>query len=130
MDDFDAVSIGQRAAGVLAARHDFLVEFHCHASPRIAGLFEQLRDGGGGGAVARVAIEHDVHPRIVAIPMPGAVCAGAQKQKPASRRAFASGTVARWSVLTVVLPIAWFGFGRRAWLRVLRLCRRRRTWLW
>lgn len=66
MDNLYLVTFGQRVAGVQAARNNLVIHFHCDAALAITGLLEQLGDGRGGGAVARTAIERDVHPPIVA----------------------------------------------------------------
>src|SRR6185312_15322471 len=72
VDDLDLVAVGERAAAVLAARHDLAVQLHRHAPAAIAGGFQQLGDGGGGSAIARLAIERDLHAPIVAAGAVGA----------------------------------------------------------
>lgn len=72
MDDFHAVAVGQGVADVQAAGDDLVVHFHGDAALAVAGVFKQLGDGRGGGAVARTAIERDVHPSIVAADGPDA----------------------------------------------------------
>ena len=89
VDDFKLVAISQHAAGMLAARQDFPVQLHRDPAPRITGLFQQRGDGGGGGAVARVTVEHDVHARIVAFAVAGTEWQScADKRKPARTRVF------------------------------------------
>jgi hypothetical protein len=73
VDDFDSIAIPDFALRVLALRHDFAVDFDCHATLSVAGFIKQIAQRATWRAVARLAIQNDrVHDRILD---PSSVCA-------------------------------------------------------
>lgn len=57
VDDFDLVACSEQMSGMLGARHDATIDLDGDAALRVAGGFEQLRDGAGRGAIVRLAVE-------------------------------------------------------------------------
>lgn len=66
MDDFHSISRSKRARRVRSLRHDLEIHLDGDTSLPIADRVEQLRDRERRVERARLAVEEDLHPRIVA----------------------------------------------------------------
>jgi hypothetical protein len=84
MHDFDHVAIGEQVFGMAAAGDDLAV--HLHSDPALDQALgdQQVGEGGGGVQGEELAVESDIHPRIVA--RVAAVCP-APVDRPSPRRA-------------------------------------------
>ena len=65
MHDFDPVAFDQRMRGVQAARDDFAIHFHRDPAFGKAFRFEQDDDAGTGVDAPGLAVQFDIHPRIL-----------------------------------------------------------------
>jgi hypothetical protein len=63
--DFDTVAVAQDVRGLRTARHDFAIDLDSDAPLRMARLFEQLGEREARVDSVRLAVEEDVHARIV-----------------------------------------------------------------
>lgn len=65
LHDFHAIAFAQCVAFVQAAGHDLAIDFHRDAASGIAGIGEKGGNCGGWRALARDAIQDDLHPPIL-----------------------------------------------------------------